>query len=167
MGPTNVTPAPPAVLRGVTGEPSVDSAAGADAGLRLSVLVADGADGLGAILGDRIGNQDLDVRLAADAHAALAAFVVGHYDVVLLPGILEGSTPGRLVGDLRALPGGQLALIMVYTYVTAAPLQVACLEAGADRVISLPATTEHLRITITSAVRRARQLITAARDRTG
>jgi CheY-like chemotaxis protein len=124
----------------------------------ISVLIADAGDGLGAVLADRIGNHEFDARVASSAEGTLAEFTRMAYDVVLVPAFAAETTAARLVGQLRALPGGGTAIIAPYTQVPSSSLYASYLAAGADQVITLPATTAHLRLIITAAVRRLRQL---------
>jgi DNA-binding response OmpR family regulator len=125
---------------------------------QISVLIAESGDGLGSVLADRLSNHRLDAQVADDVAGTVAAFSRNTFDVVLVPAFVDGGTTARLIAQLRALPGGNRAVIAPYTQVPSPSLYAAYLEAGADQILTLPATTSHLRVIIEAAVRRLREL---------
>jgi DNA-binding response OmpR family regulator len=125
---------------------------------QISVLIAESGDGLGSVLADRISNHRLDAHVATDVAGTVAAFSRNAFDVVLVPAFVDGGTTARLIAQLRTLPGGHRAIIAPYTQVPSPSLYAAYLEAGADQILTLPATTAHLRVIIEAAVRRLREL---------
>jgi diguanylate cyclase (GGDEF)-like protein/PAS domain S-box-containing protein len=98
-----------------------------------------------------------DVTARADAAGAMAAVASGFFPLILLDWVMPGTDGLELCRRIRASPGGELPVVLIFTGRDEPDDLRKVLAAGADDYMTKPIDVDHLTIRLTIAEERARQ----------
>ena len=122
-----------------------------------AALLVDDDARLGALVAEYLGQNEIDVTVAADGERGLAALEPGRFDVVLLDVMLPGVDGLEVCRRIRAAPEWSALPILMLTAEGDDVDKIVGLELGADDYLAKPFNPRELLARIRAVLRRARR----------
>jgi two-component system, OmpR family, response regulator RstA len=122
---------------------------------RTAALLIDDDTRLASLVAEYLGQNEVDVTVAADGERGLSALKKGHFDVVLLDIMLPGVDGLEVCRRIRALPDRAQTPILMLTAKGDDIDKIVGLELGADDYLAKPFNPRELLARVRAILRRA------------
>jgi DNA-binding response OmpR family regulator len=122
---------------------------------RTAALLIDDDAKLASLVAEYLGQNEVDVTVAADGERGLAALRKGHFDVVLLDIMMPGVDGLEVCRRIRALPDRAQTPILMLTAKGDDVDKIVGLELGADDYLAKPFNPRELLARVRAILRRA------------